>query len=130
MASKSATNRSFGLLICGALAVVGFWHLWSRGTDYIAWLGAAAVFAAIALSMPRILYPLKRLWLKLGHLLQIVVSPVLLALIFVFSVVTTGLIVRLLRKDVLGLKHDPAAASYWVKRANPELSPDSLKNQY
>jgi hypothetical protein len=130
MKATSATNRSFGLLIAGVLAVAGIWHYWARGADYISWLGAAAFFVAIAIVMPRILHPLKRLWLKLGAVLQIVMSPILLALIFVFSVLTTGLVVRLLRKDVLALKHDPAAASYWVKRANPALSPDSLKNQY
>ena len=55
---------------------------------------------------------------------------ILLGLIFVFSVLTTGLVVRLLRKDVLALKQDPSAASYWVKRATPAPSPDSLRNQY
>lgn len=130
MNARSATNRSFGLLIAGALALVGGLHYWTRGMGYLPWLGAAAFFVAIALLMPRILYPLKRLWLKLGTVLQAVVSPILLGLIFVFSVVSTGLVVRLFRKDVLALKHDPAAASYWVKRTPLGPSPESLKNQY
>lgn len=130
MKAKSATNKSFGLLIAGALALVGGLHYWTSGMGYLPWLGAASFFLAIALLMPRILYPLKRLWLKLGTVLQAVMSPILLGLIFVFSVVSTGLVVRLFRKDVLALKHDPAAASYWVKRAPPGPSPDSLKNQY
>ena len=130
MKAKSAANRSFGLLIACALAFVGGWHYWTRGTDYVAWLGTAAFFFAVALLMPRILFPLKRLWLKLGTLLQIIMSPILLGLIFVFSVLTTGFVVRLFRKDVLALKQNPAAASYWVKRRTPAPSPDSLRNQY
>jgi len=130
MSAKSATNRSFGLLIAGALALVGCVHYWTRGTGYVPWLGTAAFFVAVGLLMPRILYPLKRAWLKLGTVLQAVISPILLGLIFVFSVLSTGLVVRLFRKDVLALKHDPAAASYWVKRDPPGPSPDSLSNQY
>lgn len=130
MNAKSATNRSFGLLIAGALALIGGVHYWTSGMGYVPWLVSAAVFAAIALLMPRILYPLKRLWLKLGTALQFVMSPILLGLIFALSVVSTGLVVRLFRKDVLALKHDPAAASYWVKRTPSGPSPESLKNQY
>ncbi len=130
MTAKSATSRSFGLLIAAALAAVGGLRYWTHGTGYVAWLATAAFFAAVALLMPRILYPLKRLWLKLSELLQTVMSPILLGLIFVFSVLLTAIIVRLLRKDVMALKHDPAAASYWVRRPASGPTAESLRNQY
>ena len=74
--------------------------------------------------------PLKRLWLKLGNVLHLVVSPIILGILYVFSIVTVGLITRLFGKDLLSLKRDAAATSYWIRREPPGPSPHSLKNQF
>ena len=49
---------------------------------------------------------------------------------FFLTVVPTGLIMRLLGKDLLHLKFDPKADSYWIKRDPPGPEPDGLKNQF
>ena len=66
------------------------------------------VFIAVALLMPRALAPLRRLWLKLGHLMSIVVSPIILAVMYVLAIVVTGVLIRLFGKDLLSLKREPA----------------------
>ena len=129
MRQKSASNRSFGLLIAAVLALVAGWQL-ARGGVALAWLIAAAFFLLMAIAMPRLLLPLKRLWLKLGSVLHLVISPIVLGLLYVFSIVTVGLLTRLFGKDLLSLKRDAAATSYWVRREPPGPSPHSLKNQF
>jgi hypothetical protein len=57
--------------------------------------------------MPRTLAPLRRLWLKLGHLMSIVVSQIILALMYVLAIVVTGVLIRLFGKDLLSLKPSP-----------------------
>jgi hypothetical protein len=129
MQSKTASNRSFGLLIAAVLAFIAGLQ-WPRQEAVLAWLIAAAFFLVVAIVMPRLLLPLKRLWLKLSRLLQIVISPIVLVFLYVFSIATVGLLARLLGKDVLSLRRDAAATSYWIRREPPGPSPQSMKNQF
>jgi hypothetical protein len=124
------SNRSFGLLIGGVLLLVAGHHYWKERPDFFVWLIVAVVFVAVALLMPRILAPLLRLWLKLGHLMNIVVSPIILALMYVLAIVVTGVLIRLFGKDLLSLKLKPAEASYWIKRNPPGPELKSLADQF
>src|SRR5687768_442941 len=115
MAAKTATNRSFGLLIAAVLGIIGALHYWARGADYSGWIIAALFFLLVSFSMPRLLYPLKRLWLKLGHVLSVIVSPIALGVLYLVSIVTVGLLMRLFGQDPLSLRRDPAVPSYWKR---------------
>ena len=63
----------------------------------------------MALTYPRILAPLNRLWLKFGLLLYKVMNPLVLGLLFFVTIMPIGLVMRALGKDFLRLKRDPAA---------------------
>jgi hypothetical protein len=80
--------------------------------------------------MPRLLAPLKRIWLRLGGSLHALVSPVVLGLTYLFAVIPIGTLARLLGKDLLSLKRDPSTASYWIRRDHGGPTPDSLKDQF
>jgi hypothetical protein len=116
-------------LIAGAMLVIAALSYWSGGHRFAYWAFAGAALLAITLAMPRVLAPFKRLWLKLGHLLHIVVSPLILTVVYAVVVVPIGAIIRLFGKDLLALKPDPAAASYWRERAGGPAA-DSLKDQF
>ena len=45
-------------------------------------------------------------------------------------IVSVGLLARLFGKDLLSLKRDAAATSYWIKRDPPGPSPGSLTRQF
>jgi hypothetical protein len=130
MAKNTASNRAFGLLLAAVFAVIAGLNHWASGHQYPYWLTAGGLFVLISLLMPRLLYPLKRLWLKLGALLNKVVSPVVLAVLYLLSIVPVGLLARLFGKSFLSLKRDPQASSYWIKRDPPGPSPASLRNQW
>jgi hypothetical protein len=123
-------NQSFGLLIGGVLLLVAGLHYWKDRPDFFIWLIIGLVFVAVALLMPLILAPLRRLWLKLGHLMSIVVSPIILALMYVLAIVVTGILIRLIGKDLLSLKLKPEASSYWIKRNPPGPEFKSLADQF
>jgi len=76
------------------------------------------------------LLPAKRLWLRLGRLLEVVVSPVAVGLIHVVAITPVGALIRLFGKDLLALRRDPSATSYWVTRDQRGLPPASLKDQF
>jgi len=45
-------------------------------------------------------------------------------------VLPTGLVMRAMGKDLLRLKREPDAASYWIVRAPPGPAPESMKDQF
>jgi len=124
------SNRSFGLIVGLALALVSAHHFWSKRQDYIIWLVIALVFVVVSWLMPRTLGLLKRLWVKFGELLGAIVSPIVLAVLYVASIVATGILIRLFRKDLLSLKRKSGDATYWIVRNPPGPDRDSLADQF
>src|SRR5262245_35551916 len=110
-------NTKFGLILFAVPALIYGWGLWSGKPSHPAWLIAAVIFLAITLTVPRVLAPLKKQWMRIGGLLHVVVSPVLLALFFYTVVTPVGLVLRLMGKDPLRLKRGDA--TYWVERDPP-----------
>jgi len=130
---KTASSRSFGLLLAAALLIIAALSYWAHGRAqghaYVYWGSAGGLLLVLALAMPRVLAPLKRLWLKLGKLLHVIVSPVILTAVYFLVFIPIGAIIRLFGKDLLSLKHDPATASYWIARTSGP-TPESLKDQF
>jgi hypothetical protein len=117
------SNRRFGSILGAACIVVyalGVWY----GSGHVAWLVAAAFVLLITVLMPRILQPLKGLWMKVGGLLHKVVSPVLLSLFYFLGVVPIGLTMQMLKMDPLRLK--PNKKTYWVERKPPGPEPETM----
>jgi Saxitoxin biosynthesis operon protein SxtJ len=125
-----SSNRSFGVVFAVVFAIIALLPLFHGGAVRLWSLGVAVAFAVLAFAAPQVLAPLNRLWLKLGLLLHKIVNPIVLGIMFYGVVTPTGLIMRLLGKDLLRLKRDPAAASYWIERTPPGPRPESLGDQF
>ena len=124
------SDRSFGLVMAGAFALLTALNGWHAGRIW-PWTAALAVmFLVAALLWPTLLNPLNRIWLKFGLLLHRIVNPVIMALLFYGTVLPTGLVMRAMGKDLLRLKREPDAESYWIVRAPPGPSPDTMKDQF
>ena len=126
----AGSDRSFGLVMAAALAAVTLLNVWHAGRLW-PWTGGwAALFLVTGLFWPSVLNPLNRIWLKFGLLLHRVVNPVVMALLFYGTVLPTGLVMRLLGKDLLRLKRQPDAESYWIVRQPPGPSPETMIDQF
>ena len=126
----AGSDRSFGFVMAGAFALVTLLNAWHVGRVWPWAGGLAALFLAAALLRPAILNPLNRVWLKFGLLLHRIVNPVIMALLFYGTVLPTGLVMRALGKDLLRLKRQPDADSYWIVRQPPGPSPETMKDQF
>jgi hypothetical protein len=129
---KRSSERSFGLVMAVALAVVTFLPLLRAQPGEPRWwaLGLAALFLILALFWQTPLKPLNIAWTKLGLLLYHVVNPVVLGLLFFVTVTPLALLMRALGKDPLRLRRERQAASYWIHREPPGPPPQSMKNQF
>ncbi len=127
---STSTDRAFGIVFAVISGIISCWLMFSGSEAHWWALGIALTFLICSLFRPSLLAPLNKLWARFGLLLHRIVNPVVMGLIFYLAVLPTGLVMRLLGKDLLNLKWDPEAESYWVKREPPGPSSDSIKYQF
>lgn len=127
---QGSSDRSFGFVFAIVFAVIGLWPLLSSGGPRLWALAIGAGFLAVALVRPALLAAPNRLWMRLGLLLNRIVSPLVLGIVFYLVVTPMGLAMRLAGKDPLRLKPREPGASYWIGREPPGPSPESLRNQF
>ena len=127
---KISSERSFGLVFAGVFLLVGLLPLFNGHGPRNWALWVAVAFVAVAVLAPKLLAPFNRLWAKFGLLLHRITSPLVLGIMFFVVITPMGWIMRALGKDLLRLKIDPAATSYWIARTPPGPTPESLKDQF
>jgi predicted membrane metal-binding protein len=129
-AGGGSTDRSFGLVFTAAFAFFGLIPL-LRGKPLRPWcLAVSAVFLLLALAVPLALHPLNRLWMRVGLLISKITNPIITGLMFFLVFTPAALLFRLLGKDLLRLKFDPGATSYWIIRQPPGPAPETMRNQF
>jgi hypothetical protein len=130
---KGSSDRGFGLTVGGILVLIAAVRTWLHD-GYGALepvLGVVGVcLMALALVRAQSLAPLNRAWTKLGLLLFKVVNPIVLGLIYLTTIVPIGLIMRATGGDLLRLKREPSASTYWVKREPPGPAPETMIHQF
>ncbi len=127
---KGSSDRSFGLVFTVFFSIIGGIKLWVGSSWFWPWFVAAGLILFLALVKPRVLAPANRLWLRFGLLLHRIVNPIVMGLLFFATVTPIGLMLRLFGKDLLHLRRDGSARTYWIDRKPPGPSPDSMINQF
>jgi hypothetical protein len=124
---EHGTDRSFGIVFTIVFLVFALYPMINSGRINLWALIIAAIFLLFALIRPKSLSFLNILWSKFGHALGGFMAPIVMFIVYFLTVVPTGLIMRLLGKDLLNQKLNKKANSYWVKRDKPI---GSMKNQF
>ena len=127
---EPGSTRSFAITMAIVLGLVGLFLLTKTQTMAFIMLSIAGVLLALELFWARALVPLNRLWFKLGMLMSMVVSPLVMAVIFFGVVTPIGLVRRLGGADSLRLKRDPVVDSWWQEREPPGPDPEQLPRQF
>jgi len=118
-------NITFGILFFIFFLIIGFYPLISVGVIRILSVVLSLLFLIITIVRPNLFTFLNRSWIQFGIFLGKIISPIVMGLVFFFVVTPTGMLVRILKKDVMGLK--TGASSYWIKR---EDKLKSMKKQF
>ena len=123
---KISSNRSFGIVFFIVFLLIALYPL-LKGNDLRIWsLVISFIFLALGLINSKILTPLNRLWFKFGLLLGKFISPLIMGIIFFVVVTPIGIIMRLLKKDLLNLKYNKKE-TYWINKSGPK---SKMKNQF
>ena len=124
---KISSNRSFGLVFFVVFLIISLWPLTSEGSIRIWSAIVSAVFLILGLINSKLLTPLNLLWFKFGMILGAIISPIVMGIVFFLVVTPTGLILRIMRKDLLNKKYDKEKETYWIKR---DTSVGTMKRQF
>jgi hypothetical protein len=122
---KSKDNITFGILFFIFFLIIGLYPLKSDEAIRVWSVVLALVLLIITIVKPNLFTFLNKLWIKFGILLGKIISPIVMGLVFFFVVTPIGILVRVLKKDVMGLKR--GESSYWINR---EDKVQAMKKQF
>ena len=123
---KIGSNRGFGIVFFVVFLLIAIYPL-LKGSDLRIWsLIISFIFLVLGLTKSNLLTPLNKLWFKFGLFLGKIISPLIMGLIFFAVVTPIGILMRMLRKDLLNLKFNKKK-SYWIEKTGPK---SKMKNQF
>jgi len=125
--TEQSSEKSFGVVFSIVFLIIALYPLITSEGLRIWALVVSIIFFLLAFLAPKILVLPNKLWFKFGLLIGSIVAPIVMAFVYFVTVLPTGLIMRLLGKDLLKQKLDKNTKSYWIERKDPM---GSMKNQF
>ena len=113
---KPPSERSTGIVFAAVAAIVA---AVSRKTPSVLWSSAtiATLLLAISLFAPALLKPLNLLWFRFSMLLQRVMNPLVMFIIFSAAFVPVGFLMRIWH-DPLRSKRSKDTSTYWIQQGS------------
>jgi hypothetical protein len=124
-------EQRFGIVLATALCLIAVSNIF-KGADRLisgSLFAGSALAIVITIGYPELLRPLYRGWQRLGRILGLIVSPIVLGLIFFGLITPVAIALRLCGRDELRLRR-LETGSYWVPRTYPLATRDSFKRPY
>ena len=130
MAGVSAKElRNFGLTVGAVFVAIAFWPMVWRGEPLrVLALIPGVILVVMGLSLPKILAPVFKMWMKFGHILGWINTRIILGAVFFVIITPMGLIMRMFGWDSMSRTLIPSQNTYRVVR--PPRLPSHMKHQF
>ena len=123
---KLGSNRSFGIVFFIVFFIISIYPLINDNPIRLWSLILSLIFLILGLINSKILTPLNIIWMKFGMYLGILISPIVMGIVFFLVVTPIGIIMKILRKDLLNLRMNKEN-SYWIEK---DKIKSNMKNQF
>lgn len=121
------SNRRFGFFFTAVFIIASaYFHYIGNDAWLYVFVALSMSFLTITVIKADVLLPLNKLWMMLGLLLGMIVSPIVMGFIFFGIFTPTAVLMRLARRDELRLRVK-THKTYWIKR---EKQPEAFKYQF
>jgi hypothetical protein len=124
------SDKSVGLTFAAALAVIGAWMAWKSRAYFAIPLGASGLFLLASVAFPRMLHPLNVAWMRLAGVLNRVVSPIVMGVMYFGFLTPIAAAMRLRGRDALHRRFDAGLDSYWIERDPPGPDGSGFPRQF
>ena len=124
---KVNSNRSFGIVFFFVFLIISLWPLTNENPLRVWSIFVAIIFLIFGLMNSKLLTPLNILWFKFGKLLGFIIAPIVMGIVFFVVITPTGLIMKIIGKDLLDNKYNNKIKSYWINCGKPK---STMKQQF
>ncbi len=126
---KLPSNKKFGFFF-SFISTICACYCYFHGLLNLAifFVAAAITLFAISLFKPDVLHTLNKLWMRLGLIINKIISPIILGLIFFGIFTPVAFLMRLTGRDELRLKIKKST-SHWIVR-NIKSAACDFENQF
>lgn len=121
------SEKSFGIVFSIFFLIISI-YTYSINNEIFIWFAIISlIFIALSFFLPNALILPNRLWAKFGIMLGLIISPIVLGLIFILTILPIGIIFKIFGKDPM-LRNFSNEKSYWISKDKSIKS--SMKNQF
>ena len=124
---KISSNRSFGIVFFFVFLIISLWPFTNENPLRVWSIFVAIIFLILGLMNSKLLTPLNVLWFKFGKLLGFIIAPIVMGIVFFAVITPTGLIMKIIGKDLLNNKYNNKIKSYWINCGKPK---STMKQQF
>ena len=122
----------FGL---GLSALMGFFGVrWLIKGQWVIvadlWLLTALILFCVTLRDVNLIKPLYTRWMKIAHVIGNIFTGIILCLVFYSMFSLIGILLKILRKDLLDERLDAKKSSYWIKREKTVFDKNRCLQQF
>lgn len=114
---RNPTRRKlfeFGVVFLAGTGLIGAFNRFYLDQPNAAlglWIAGAVIF--LLSQVPKVGRLLYVAWMGLGLTIGFVTSPIIMSVVYLIAIVPLGLAFKLLRRDTMRRRIEPAARSYW-----------------
>ena len=118
---KIGSNKSFGIVFFILFLLVSLYPLTINESIKYWSLIISVIFLILGLLNSNLLTPLNKIWFRFGILLGKLISPFIMVIIFFLVVTPIGLIMKIIKKDLLNLKFRKDKETYWIEKQSQKV---------
>ena len=122
---KLPSNRTFGLFFSVVFIIIYSWLFFKYQNNQIWLIIFGLIFLLLVLLNSKFIHSPNLIWIKLGYILGLIISPIIMAIIFFLVITPINILMKIFQKDIIGLKKNKF--SYWSKRNENNKN---MRNQF
>ncbi|MFH1309964.1 MAG: SxtJ family membrane protein [Candidatus Omnitrophota bacterium] len=123
--------RQFGIVLGIVLGAFGTIHFLKHHVGACKWFFSFSVISlSFGILFPEKLKPVYKVFIKIAHVIGWVNTRVILLMVYYFIVTPIGVVMRVFGKDILDIKIDKTAESYWLKKPAKLSDKERLTKQF
>ena len=111
---KKSSEKSFGIVFSLFFFILSIFPIFFQKQLNLYFLLIALVVIFFAFFKPIIFFYPNKIWMKVGELLNFIVSPLVMLLIFISAFLTTKFFLILFNKKLLYDNFDSKTKTYWT----------------
>ena len=127
---KNLLVFGYGWALILTVLALRLWVKHGLSASKIVLLTIAFLFLLVSACRVQLLKPIYKIWMAVGHKVSLIFSTIILGVFFYTVFFITGLILRLLRKDLLNRTIQSELDSYWITRKISKVDLENFKRQF